>query len=811
MEKEPLKLASKDFDLTEYDTFLFFFNLECIGNTGGIAKLGKKYIKMDGEWLHVYLASVFLEQEEFVSENKTWYTLYKNKVVNHELGHAFGFNHAKSLECGKGKRIRDSCERIEYGNPFDVLGNKRLGIHHNAYIKEGLSWLDQNSILNLEEDGVYTIRPLQSSTGIRAAKILVPELEGEKIYLEYRQLIGYDDLGDWATAFAPENYNGLMVNIIREGSRTPYLLDMSPEEYTMSNGYGPDWDNVALTKQTNPNTFEYKGVVIGPVISNNESGITFEFSIPLRSAECGDGSLDSNEECEVGDLKSCGRGLVEYCGDNCEWPDSSSTTCVANKIISVENDLVPRYLDQIADGNTNIMISMDEGECRIYEDDSGYNEDLGDACTQYISTSSGGISGIKCRVATELKGKYLRHVSCKDELGNEQTASNNIAVPWTVSTSYVGDSCTPETCTELGKSCGDVDDGCGGMADCGSCFSGFECISGACVVDSSCTPKTCAEIGLGKFCGNWNDGCGRSVDCGTCSIGYSCSEWGTCVVNSSCTPQTCTELGKSCGTWDDGCGTSLNCEACSSGFECTNGVCVRGIVGYEEYCSRVNIQAVQVLSVGNQGDYDVTLRRYAGGDVIGGILLNFFNDTISSGVLDFGIAISELETSTQTITSGVINAGKMEYITYFLDASGNKALCSEVSTFNFVVCTPSTSCVSQVKNCGTLHNGCETVICGDYGGNCQSGYSCIEGVCVEEDVSNLNGACDGCELNGKCYLFGYQEGEKFCTEDSEFVDLLGEGEACENHFECGNNLCISGECLEKGFIGKIGAWFKKWF
>jgi len=46
--------------------------------------------------------------------------------------------------------------------------------------------------------------------------------------------------------------------------------------------------------------------------------------------------------------------------------------------------------------------------------------------------------------------------------------------------------------------------------------------------DDTCTPVTCSS--LGKQCGSWDDGCDGTVNCGVCSSGFSCSQ-GNCVRN----------------------------------------------------------------------------------------------------------------------------------------------------------------------------------------------------------------------------------------------------------------------------------------
>lgn len=174
-----------------------------------------------------------------------------------------------------------------------------------------------------------------------------------------------------------------------------------------------------------------------------------------------------------------------------------------------------------------------------------------------------------------------------------------------------GFNCTPKTCAELGKTCGDQADGCGGVVSCGTCADGA-CVSGACKAD----PKSCGE--LGADCGQVDTGAGTATDCGACptaaescadnkcgcvardcsaqnaecgSVSDDCGntfECGSCAGNANgphcndgrctqdvCTPKTCAELGKNCGPVNDGCGKILQCGECASGT-CgaqTPGVC----------------------------------------------------------------------------------------------------------------------------------------------------------------------------------------------------------------------------------------------
>ena len=120
-------------------------------------------------------------------------------------------------------------------------------------------------------------------------------------------------------------------------------------------------------------------------------------------------------------------------------------------------------------------------------------------------------------------------------------------------------------------------------------------------------------------------------------------------------------------------------------------VVVRGVVesGAEQIdvstkCLGIDIRAVSVEPVnGEEGNYSVNLERKSGGNEIEGIKVNVFNDTDSSGVMDFGVAIEELNEETVILESGIIDANKIEYTAYFKDASGNDVSCTYTGEFNF--------------------------------------------------------------------------------------------------------------------------------
>jgi len=71
--------------------------------------------------------------------------------------------------------------------------------------------------------------------------------------------------------------------------------------------------------------------------------------------------------------------------------------------------------------------------------------------------------------------------------------------------------------------------------------------------------------------------------------------------------------------------------------------------------------------------------------------------------------------------------------------------------------------------------------------------------------------CNGCELENKCFPFGYRKEGKFCTESQDFKIQSDENSICENNFECKTNICIDGICISSSLWQKFLSWFRKLF
>lgn len=205
--------------------------------------------------------------------------------------------------------------------------------------------------------------------------------------------------------------------------------------------------------------------------------------------------------------------------------------------------------------------------------------------------------------------------------------------------------CIPLTCDDLradtvrfpdGIECGQLSDGCGGVAldldgteGCGTCEFPSSCNGdGATPYQCSqpaCTPLTCDDLRAdtdrfpnGVECGFYGDGCGgTAVDasgepgCGQCPDGASCGGGGPGVCGQPCTPSSCVDVimpadGKTvCGVINDGCGLR-NCGECKNpGDLCgadTPNVCDPGPACTPMDCFEIALHLGRPIECGQVGD-----------------------------------------------------------------------------------------------------------------------------------------------------------------------------------------------------------------
>lgn len=183
--------ANAGINVASYDRVMYFFpNAGC----GSAA------------WAHLY-------------SNVSWINGHNHAgLISHELGHNFGFDHARSMDCGAVPLTTtpSACSQAEYGDFFDTMGSNNG--HYSADKKEQVGWISTQKIT---ASGDYTIHPYElAGSVVKALYVGIPG-SSQRYYLEYRQPIGVDGYIQPAVA------NGLFVRFY-QGAYGNSILKMPP-------------------------------------------------------------------------------------------------------------------------------------------------------------------------------------------------------------------------------------------------------------------------------------------------------------------------------------------------------------------------------------------------------------------------------------------------------------------------------------------------------------------------------------------------------------------------------------------------------
>ncbi len=279
-------ILSNNIDLHNYKHVLFVNNC---GDDDGVSTIGQSAVNFEGETYSLSLTSVAVGPLALTVENLglnliqpfTWYIF--DRLVTHELGHAFGLWHANGLDCDA-ISIGTNCKHLEYRNPFDAMGTGiGYALHFHGQAKDELGWLQTSEVLNINSSGTYTLSPLEVYGGYKYANIYNPALSSsEPVYtLESRKPIGFDAaLG--AYPFLANIQNGLIVGQYSpsssNGVRVIDALATTADWWT-------DMQNPVIANQ-NILDDSGRGITIGPIISSNSSGVTFSVTINPNIPAC---------------------------------------------------------------------------------------------------------------------------------------------------------------------------------------------------------------------------------------------------------------------------------------------------------------------------------------------------------------------------------------------------------------------------------------------------------------------------------------------------------------------------------------------
>jgi hypothetical protein len=231
------------------------------------------------------------------------------EVLGHELGHAFGLLHSRSMSCG-GSVIGTNCSFNEYGDAFDIMGAS-MPVHFNAYQKERLGWLNYGGsppLQTITASGTYRIDTFEtagsSAKGLKILKSTDP-VTGYKTwyYVEKRTAAGFDSY------LSPYNaMNGVLVHTGSEADgQDIYLLDGTPatnsffdSALTVGQSFTDSAAGVTISTVSADNTGAWVQVTVGsqpcthanPSVSVSpgqsqwlRSGTKFTYSVTITNNE----------------------------------------------------------------------------------------------------------------------------------------------------------------------------------------------------------------------------------------------------------------------------------------------------------------------------------------------------------------------------------------------------------------------------------------------------------------------------------------------------------------------------------------------
>ena len=116
--------------------------------------------------------------------------------VGHELGHNLGSHHASSYSCSDaGVPVALSadathCARLEYGDPFSIMGGA-TSLHHHALERLQEGWL--SDVQAISAAGTFSVAPVELGGAPRLLR--VARGDGNYFYLDFRQPYGFDAFG----------------------------------------------------------------------------------------------------------------------------------------------------------------------------------------------------------------------------------------------------------------------------------------------------------------------------------------------------------------------------------------------------------------------------------------------------------------------------------------------------------------------------------------------------------------------------------------------------------------------------------------
>ena len=350
--------------------------------------------------------------------------------------------------------------------------------------------------------------------------------------------------------------------------------------------------------------------------------------------------------------------------------------------------------------------------------------------------------------------------------------------------------CISQTCSELGKTCGTWDNGCGTIIDCGECppptpsCGNNQCETGescsSCSQDCGSCPVTCIDNDNDNY--NSNGGSCGAVDCNDNNNEVNPGKNEVCYNN----------IDDNCnGIINEGCGVSSNgCSGCLFGNSCYS-IGIRIVKDNEpSYCDvNKTIKSQKNLDSSCENNFECKSNECSVGKCI----------FLEGEVQELKTDIKSLEEEVQKVKSEVSFFKKLLCgIKDFLGIQGYNE-CIEVppaSVCGNNQCETGESCSSCSQDCGSCPP--PAPVCGN--AQCEIGESCSScsedcGVCTPvcgDGSCNGKESCSSCSQD--CGICTPTCGDKICNGAETCSSCPGDCNECPPPTpSCGNNQCETGE------------------
>lgn len=351
------------------------------------------------------------------SGNQMWASNLSFNIVVHELGHCLGIKHANVWNCANTTWISESqCTLQEYGDPYDCMGNSGSG-HYNSHFKYSLGWLTEAQIPTVTQNGTFTLSPLETIGGLKALRI--PGSDGRDLYIEFRQLIGFDQIAaaKYGINFPSNGFDGVFAyrSPVPVTSDAQYgetgLLDMTPNSNT--DPERPDLDIIDCTLRPGLSFLDTMAGVRVRALSMFGSGTNAQLTVEVQF---------SNLQVELGSDR-----VVPYGGQTvltptitggippytCNWsPNFGLSGCTPTFIASGFSTQSISYLLSVTDSSLDpvpagdqitILISLTDCNHNNIQDSTdilfGISQDINhngipDECESNVDCNHNGLSDI---------------------------------------------------------------------------------------------------------------------------------------------------------------------------------------------------------------------------------------------------------------------------------------------------------------------------------------------------------------------------------------------------------------------------------